>query len=331
MWARVSVIFLLTLVLLYSAGLAAVRNLEKGAPLRGQLIEVEDARLHVLEMGMACKGRGPSIVLIHGASVNLGDMAVALGEALAKDHHVVMLDRPGAGYSDKRPKGAHQIKTQARLIHLTLQELGVERPILIGQSLGGAVSLAYALSYQQSLSGLMVLAPVSHEWPGGVAWYNHAARAPIVGAAFRHILMPLYGALAGEQVVAGGFAPNAAPKDYFHRAGAGLLFRPHNFNHNAQDLVSLKPQVIAMQDRYDALNLPMTIMTGDADTTVSPVIHSAALAKQTPHARLVMLPGIGHALHHTAKGEIINEIERLNAEIRKPKMAQPIDQTPPCS
>ncbi|MEZ5892283.1 MAG: alpha/beta fold hydrolase [Parvularculaceae bacterium] len=52
---------------------------------------------------------------------------------------------------------------------------------MVGQSLGGAVALAYALDYQDEMSGLVLLAPVSHEWPGDVAWYNKASGCRVAG------------------------------------------------------------------------------------------------------------------------------------------------------
>ncbi len=56
---------------------------EKRSPAIGRFIEAEGARLHVLDMGPKDSAAAP-LVLIHGASVNLRDMKLALGDRLAQ-------------------------------------------------------------------------------------------------------------------------------------------------------------------------------------------------------------------------------------------------------
>src|SRR5688572_2656764 len=78
--------------------LIGVRMIERAHPPSGRFITVNGTRLHVLELGP--KGHGLPIVLLHGASGTLEDMRLALGERLAQHHRVVLIDRPGHGWSD---------------------------------------------------------------------------------------------------------------------------------------------------------------------------------------------------------------------------------------
>ncbi len=286
-------------------------NAEKRAPLIGERIDVDGVAMHVTTAGPR-DGAKPPVVLIHGASVNLRDMKIALGDALAKDRFVVMIDRPGRGYSE-RPENAHRLATQAALIKGAVDALGVERPVVVGQSFGGAVALRYALEYQAEMSGLVLLAPVSHEWPGGVDWHNHAATTPVLGVLFRRLIIPAYGALAGEGTVNASFAPNQAPKDYYERAGVPLLFRAGDFKANATDIVNLKNEIRGQQGRYQDLKLPVVIATGTADDTVSPEIHSKTLAAEIESAMLTLFPETGHALHHAETRAIIQLINAMPA------------------
>jgi pimeloyl-ACP methyl ester carboxylesterase len=114
---------------------------------------------------------------------------------------------------------------QARLIHEAATKLGAERPIVVGQSLGGAVALAYALQHQDDMSGLVLLAAVSHEWPGGVAWYNRASGWPVVGFLMRRLVIPVYGPIAARSGVKGSFGPDVAPDGYYDETGLSLLCR----------------------------------------------------------------------------------------------------------
>ena len=72
-------------------------------PPAGQFVEVEGVRLHVAETGLArhAPGAEPAVVLIHGASGNMEDMRLALGERLAASHRVILSDRPGHGWSSR--------------------------------------------------------------------------------------------------------------------------------------------------------------------------------------------------------------------------------------
>ncbi len=83
---------------------SAVRRIERAHPPAGRFVEVAGGRLHLLELGPA---DAPPVVLLHGASGNLGDMRVALGDRLAARYRVILVDRPGHGWSD-RPDGARR-------------------------------------------------------------------------------------------------------------------------------------------------------------------------------------------------------------------------------
>lgn len=305
----------LTILLLLFIALSGISGCaswtaEKRAPAIGRFLDVEGERLHVMDLG-SDKGAAPPVLLIHGASSNLRDMKLALGDVLAQDRRVILVDRPGRGYST-RPEKGYQLETQARLIKAAVDALDVDRPVVVGQSLGGAVALRYALEYQNDMSGLVLLAPVSHQWPGGVAWYNNVSQWPIAGFLLRRLVVPIYGQLSAESGIEGTFAPDTPPENYYERSGLALLFRAHDFKANAADLANLKEGIIEQQDRYGDLTLPVSIVTGTKDTTVSPELHSKQLAKQVDGAQLTLLPDTGHALHHAETDMIIGIINAID-------------------
>ena len=297
------------LLLAAPSTVASLRS-ERAAPPLGAFVDVEGSRVHVLEAGVENKGNGRTIVLIHGATANLRDMYVALGESLSKRHHVLIVDRPGQGYSS-RPENAHELNRQASLIKGAVDQFMPNKPVIVGQSFGGAVALSYTLLYQEEMSGLVLLAPVSHEWSSGVKWYNSLSATPIVGFLFRRLIVPIYGSFVGKSVVEQSFAPDAPPPDYYNRAGSSLFFRPKSFKSNAEDVVHLKRQVTLQQDKYGEIELPVDILTGNDDTAVSPNIHAKALARQIPGARWERIPDTGHPLHHTQDVKIIAAIEEM--------------------
>ena len=308
---RMSAAILIGVLVLLAAlsGCAALRAEKKSPPI-GAFIETGGERIHLVDLAPAGGGTGAPIVLIHGASVNLRDMKLALGDELAKSRRVIVVDRPGRGYST-RPKDGYRLETQARLIHDAVGSLGVRDPVIVGQSLGGAVALSYALQYQDDMAGLVLLAPVSHEWPGGVAWYNKVSGWPVAGFLFRRLIIPLYAPLAAKKGVEGSFGPDEAPQRYYEESGLPLLFRARDFKANAEDLRRLKPQIIEQSRRYAGIATPTVIFAGDDDRTVSPKLHAMRLATEIPGARLELLAETGHALHHAESARIIEAIEAL--------------------
>ena len=271
------------------------RMIDRDNPPAGQFVAVDGGRIHIVELG---DPNAPPIVLLHGASGNLGDMRLALGERLAKRYHVVLVDRPGHGWSD-RPKGRADASPagQAALIHDALTRVGITFPIVLGHSWSGAVALSYALAYPEETRGLVLLAPVAYPWRGGVGWINDLVTTPIVGPLVAHTLILPIGYLALSAGVRAVFKPQTPPPGYIEKADAMMILRPSEFIANAQDLVDLKSFVAKESRRYGEIKATVTIVAGDADAIVSPKVQAGALSAALPHATLQMLPGVGHMVH----------------------------------
>jgi pimeloyl-ACP methyl ester carboxylesterase len=299
---------LLALIALTLAVLAGVtqleaRRLEARHPPVGELAELDGVRLHYSIAGPT-DAPAPPIVLLHGASTSLLDFHASLLPPLAEAHRVVAVDRPGHGYSE-RPAGRWPDPAeQARLLHELLLELGLERPVLVGHSLAGAVVLAYLLAYPDEAAGGVLLAGGSHPWQGGVAWYNDVAGVPLLGQLFAHTLPLTLGRLALADGLRSAFAPNPPPPDYLRRTGVELALRPRTFLANAEDIRRLSPFLERQSAHYAYIRRPLLLITGDADGVVPAWNHAERLIHQAPFAELVRLPGIGHGLHHVATDDI---------------------------
>ncbi len=302
-------IFLLVTAALLGVTGCSSWSAEKKAPALGKFISIGDQRVHVLDLGPR-ESIKPPLVLIHGASVNLRDMKMALGDTLSADRRVILVDRTGHGYSPRADNG-YRLGVQAALIKQAIDELEVEKPVVVGQSFGGAVALRYGLDFQDEVSALVLLAPVSHEWPGGIAWYNNVSQWPVAGVLLRRLVIPTFGQLSARRGIANSFYPGEPPHAYYEQSGLALLFRPKEFKANAEDIANLKAEIIAQQTRYGELQIPVAIATGADDTAVSPKLHSMRLASEISHATLTLLPETGHTLHHSRTDAIIDIINSV--------------------
>src|SRR5262245_17114181 len=88
---------LLVLAVITQIGVALI---ERWYPPAGRFVDVTGGRLHVVEIGPKDAASLP-VVLIHGASSNLNAMREPLGERLSRNHRVIMIDRPGHGWSTR--------------------------------------------------------------------------------------------------------------------------------------------------------------------------------------------------------------------------------------
>lgn len=291
---------------------AGVVYLHAQFPAPGRFIEVANGRLHVLELGPR-DAPGPPIVLIHGASSNMGSMRVPVGDMLAKTHRVILIDRPGHGWSTRDDLSKSTPAMQAKMIDEALGKLGVEHAVLIVHSLAGALGSLMALDYPQRISALMMLAGVAYPWPGGVGEYNRVVTTPVIGPLLAYTITLPLGMLLVEPGTRSVFAPQTLPPDYIKASAIPLVLRPHAFLANAWDLITLKAAVIEQSPRYRDIKMPVTIITGDTDTTVSPTIHSRRMAETVPGAKLIVLPGVGHMVQNAVPDLVISEIEAMTA------------------
>src|SRR5215813_12085482 len=144
--------------------------------IKENFVTVGTLRVHYVE-----SGTGPAVVLIHGNAGNIEDFEFGLIQALSANYRVVAIDRPGHGKSDRPTATSATVEYQARLMHLVLSSLGVERPILIGHSWGAALALSYVLQYPEDLSAMILVAPAAYPDTGENRLVRAVTRLPVLG------------------------------------------------------------------------------------------------------------------------------------------------------
>ncbi len=307
MIAVVVVAALAVLALITQIGVLA---LQRAYPAQGRVIEVAGASLNIVDIGPR-DGAEPPVVMIHGASSNLEIMRQPLGARLAGKHRVILIDRPGHGWSTRARLDDSTPVIQARMIDEALDKLGVSRVILVVHSWSGALGARMALDYPRRVAGLVMLAPVAYPWPGGVGWYNRVVNTPVIGPLLAYTITLPLGFFLTESGSRGVFLPQIMPQDFVSNTATPLLLRPREFLANARDLVTLKAAVAEQAPRYANIGAPMVVITGDVDKTVSTNIHSRPLTAVVPNAKLIVLPGVGHMVQNAAPDLVISEIEAM--------------------
>ena len=270
-------------------------------PPSGDFVTVDGLRLHY-EM----QGQGPDLVMIHGASGSLRDLTYGLRDRLTDRYRVTVVDRPGLGHSDPLPDVS--LRAQARHIAAGLVQLGVTEPVVLGQSYGGSVALAWAL--EGGPRALVLVGSPSLPWPGTLdPWYRLTSTT--LG---RALAIPLASAFVPESYVrsatAGVFAPDPVPLGYEDHLGAPLILRRGTLATNTAQVNALRAELVAMQPRYSNLSVPVELIHGSADTIVPLDIHSRPLSRLLPDVTLTVIDGAGHMPHHSHAETVIRAIDR---------------------
>lgn len=105
-------------------------------------IHIKDIDINYIRYGSGKK----TIVLLHGWGQNI-QMMKPIGDAISEENNVIIFDLPGHGLSEE-PKFAWTVYDYVDAIKQCLDELNIKKPILIGHSFGGKISLLYASMYE---------------------------------------------------------------------------------------------------------------------------------------------------------------------------------------
>ncbi|KAA2317359.1 alpha/beta hydrolase [Pseudooceanicola sediminis] len=288
---------LLFVALLWGIGLLSYTlrwkiRIEKIVPPRGQFTRISTGKLHYVD-----RGTGPAILLIHGLGGQLGNFDCGLIDNLARDHRVIAIDRPGMGYSDRPDNAPTGHAENATLMFEVMEALKIEKPIVVGHSLGGAISLAMALHAPEKLRGLALLAPLTLP----------SKDAP--AAAFNNLKISsnwLRWLVAWTLATPGGFrnaavvldqiyGPEAMPASAPTQGGGLLGLRPRHFFNTSRDFMASGRGLKQMSENYDGLTLPVRILYGAQDRTLDHTRQGKELVAMHPRISLTLIEG-GHML-----------------------------------
>lgn len=319
---------ILALVALVACGLAAftwfeTRRIEARHPPSGKFVDTGGQRLHFTRK-TPDKAVRADVVLIHGASGNQADMMTPLGDLLAAaGFQVFAIDRPGHGYSRALDRNPSSPAAQAIAIRAALERQGVTSAIVVGHSWAGSVAVNFLLDHSGFCDAALLLAPVTHPWPGGVRWYYKLAATPFFGWLFARLVVTPLGLLLMEPSIAGVFTPSPAPPNYAERTGAQLALRPEIFRNNARDVARLRAFLELQAPRMGAISRPVAILSGDHDGIVLTERHSYGSARDIADAKLTMMKGVGHSPHWASPQEVVSQIEDLYARVQSARAIRP--------
>ena len=280
---------------------AATAWIEHRVPRDGERTKIGGTALHYVD-----RGEGPPIVMIHGLMGQVRNFAPALVDRLTQSHRVVLVDRPGAGYSDPLPSDENTIAAQADLIAELIKQLELVEPVVVGHSLGGAVALALALDHPERVGALALIAPAARpKREASSAFGAVGIQSDLVRRALSLSLATPFGLVVFEHSAEAIFAPEPITHDFATTGGGLLSLRPASYFAAGGDLKALRQALPGVVERYATLDVPTHILFGKDDPIVDPEWNGAFLRDSVPNATLTEIEG-GHMIVFT-KPEAVAE------------------------
>jgi len=275
------------------------------AQAQSKFVNIDGVDLHFV-----IKGSGQPVVLIHGNPGSCQDWS-RLYTPLARRYQTMAFDRPGHGHSDRPNHGGQvTVEVQARLLCAALDQLRVEKPILVGHSWGGALALIYAMLHPRDVGGLVLLAPAVYESDDGVSFLSKLPAWPVVGDVMNFLFTPLLGAWLVRTDLQKAFAPDRVPKNYL-RHTLSEWTRPKKVKWYSIDDALLNESLPKLSPNYSEVTVPTVILTGDSDLIVPAEENAHRLHEALPQSELIVLPNTGHQIPFTRPDAVADAIDRV--------------------
>ena len=253
---------------------------ERKCPPSGKFVDVDGNSIHYVD-----RGEGQPIVFLHGLGAQLCHFSGQLFGAFGPGYRLVALDRPGSGYSRRARGASGGLSEQASVVRRFIEQLELEKPLIVGHSLGGAIALTLAEEHPGSISGIALLSPLTH-----------------MESTLRPEFKPLYmpsrlmrwivsytvaiprSFKFAEATLDFIFSPQRMTPDYLIEGGGWIGLRPSHFYASSTDLTAIPGELAGIEARYGEIDMPAGILFGTADRIVAFAEHGVSIeaVRQAP-------------------------------------------------
>lgn len=281
-------------------GTLEARYLSSAADLRW----VAGVRLHVRVSGPE---DAPAVVLLHGFGSSLHTWE-PWAELLAATHRVIRFDLPGFGLTGPDPTGDYSDGRSVAVLAALLDQLGVGRASIVGNSLGGKIAWHFAVRHPARTDRLVLISPDGFASPGFE--YGKRTSVPPVMRLLPHVLPePLL-----RMSLAPAYANPATLTDATVTRYRDLMRAP-----GVRQAILARTEQVMLQDPEPLLRrieAPTLLLWGEKDAMI-PFRNAADYLRIMPHATLAALPGLGHVPFEEAPSSSFEPVRAFLAAGRR--------------
>ncbi len=268
-----------------------------------------------IEIHYRAGGEGePAFVLLHGFAGSLFTWDAVFDDFAARGQ-TLTYDRPPFGLSERLVTGdwteANPYSPDAAVSQLfaLLDEQGIERAILVGNSAGGTLALRAALAQPERVSGLILVSPAVLAGGGAPAFVQPLLRSPQlqrIGPLIARVFLSRGDALESRAYY------DATLVTEEQRARSRLGVQVDNWDRALWEFTAAS-QASNLTETLAEIAMPVLVVSGENDLVV-PVSQSIALAEDLPNAELVVIPACGHLAQEECPATFLEAVEAWLAE-----------------
>jgi pimeloyl-ACP methyl ester carboxylesterase len=283
-----------------------IRTTSQGKPVH--MNELKYLELHGDRVAYRDAGSGETLLLIHGMAGSSETWRVVIPQ-LAKKYRVIAPDMLGHGQSDK-PRGDYSLGAFAVWLRDLLDELGVTRATIVGQSLGGGVAMQFVYQHPDYCQRLVLIS--SGGLGPDVGWTLRLLSAPgaelILPVIAPKPVLNVGNKLRSWLSAAGIQSPRGAEIWSAYSSLSDSQTR-HAFLRTLRSVVDYRGQAVSALNRLHLTSqLPTMAIWGDKDQII-PVDHAYAAQAARPGSRLEVLAGVGHFPHVERPTDVVDLID----------------------
>jgi pimeloyl-ACP methyl ester carboxylesterase len=289
------------------------KKAERDNPPAGRFLKVNGVRLHYIE-----RGSGDPVVLLHGNGSMIQDFECSgLVDLVAKNHRVIVFDRPGFGHSERPRSVVWTPDAQADLIEGALAQIGVSSAIVLGHSWGASVAVSIGLKYPARVRGLVLASGYYYPTIKPAVVAMAAPALPLVWDILRYTVSPLLSRATWPFMMSKIFGPRPVPKK-FESFPKEMALRPSQIRASAEEAGLMIPDAFMLRRQYADLKMPVVILAGEQDRLIDIDIQSARLHSDVSQSSFHRIAGNGHMIQQTATDNVmsaISEVERASTAL----------------
>lgn len=268
-----------------------------------RMVEVDGVEVHLQD-----EGKGPTILLLHGASASLHTWEPWV-RSLRHEFRVLAIDLPPSGLTGPRPDQRYDPEAYVALVGAVLDHGGVDRAILVGNSLGGYIAARFAARYPDRVSGLVLISPAGY--PQELPWPLRLLSMPGLGRLHTWIT-PRWVVQRG---VASAYGDPARIRPGIVDRYWDLIRAPGN-RQGLRELARTMDEVRLQEPEWvEDVQAPTLVVWGDADD-FTPLELADRWKEDLPHMRLEILEGVGHVAMEEVPARSLEVIRPFLAELR---------------
>ena len=260
-----------------------------------------------LQMFAITKGVGRDVVLLHGNGASTYSWRKII-EPLATRYRVHAIDLPGYGFSDKPDGASYAAEWQVANVVAYLDAAGVQRAILVGNSMGGHVATETAILHPERVAALVLLGAsgLPAGAGGGYALAVRMATWPVIGPVLR--TFPFRGRIR-TQLRAAVYDPALITE-----ADVDAVYAPFRSRGGTNAYLARMglPLPSDRAERVRTIIAPTLVMSGDSDRLVAPEV-ARRYHELIGGSELLILEQTGHLPQEERPERVVAEIERFVA------------------